>query len=352
MGLPQININFESLGLSAIKRSEKGVVALILKADEINHERLHKEKSYLFKNLSEVNKDDFSEENYKSIEMVFRGTPNKVLIELGTIQECLERLEYKTFNYLTCPNIEEDELVVVKSWIITQRKNNKMRKAVLPNFDADEESIINFATEDIVVGGDTYTANEFCPRIAGILAGLPFTRSSTYYVLNEVNSIKMTENPDEDIDNGKLILINDGRKIKIGRGVNSLTSTSDKKSDEFKKIKIVEAMDLIKEDIKNTFEDEYVGKVNNSYDNKMLFVSGVNNYFKKLQKDGVLDPNNDAIVDIDYDAQVEYLESKGLDLESMSEAQIRAFNTGSNVYLKGRVKPLDAMEDLELILNI
>ena len=352
MGLPQININFESLGLSAIKRSEKGVVALILKADEINHERLHKEKSYLFKNLSEVNKDDFSEENYKSIEMVFRGTPNKVLIELGTIQECLERLEYKTFNYLTCPNIEEDELVVVKSWIITQRKNNKMRKAVLPNFDADEESIINFATEDIVVGGDTYTANEFCPRIAGILAGLPFTRSSTYYVLNEVNSIKMTENPDEDIDNGKLILINDGRKIKIGRGVNSLTSTSDKKSDEFKKIKIVEAMDLIKEDIKNTFEDEYVGKVNNSYDNKMLFVSGVNNYFKKLQKDGVLDPNNDAIIDIDYDAQVEYLESKGLDLESMSEAQVRAFNTGSNVYLKGTVKPLDAMEDLELILNI
>lgn len=352
MGLPNINISFESLGLSAIKRSEKGVVALILKNNQVDSKRASKEKSYVFKNLSEVKKDNFNEEEYKSIEMIFRGTPNKVLVESGTVEECLKRLEYKAFNYLTCPSIEEDELIIVKSWIMTQRKNNKMRKAVLPNFDADEESIINFATEDIVVGQDTYTANQFCPRIAGILAGLPFTRSSTYYVLNEVNSIKMSENPDEDIDDGKLILVNDGRKIKIGRGVNSLTSTTDKKSDEFKKIKIVEAMDLMKEDIKNTFEDEYVGKVNNSYDNKMLFVSGVNNYLKKLQKDGVLDPNNDAIIDIDYDAQVEYLESKGLDLESMSEAQVRAFNTGSNVYLKGTVKPLDAMEDLELILNI
>ena len=61
------------------------------------------------------------------------------------------------------------------------------------------------------------------------------------------------------MDNGKLILINDGTKIKIARGVNSLTTTSDSKGDDFKKIKIMEAVDMIRDDIRTTFEDEFVG---------------------------------------------------------------------------------------------
>lgn len=349
MGLPQIKIAFETLAVSAINRSQNGIVALILKDAKAG--------SYEFKSLDEVNKEDFSDVNYDFIKLAFRGTPNKVVVEVilsnsDSYTSGLTNLVNKKWNYLAIPQIEQGECEVIKSWIVDQRRNGKMRKAILPKFIADHEAIINFATEEIKVGDKVYTSAEYCARIAGIVAGLPFTRSSTYFVLDEVESIKEHSNPDEDIDAGKLILINDGRKIKIGRGVNSLTSTTVKKSIEFKKIKLMECMDLIYEDIRNTFEDEYVGKVNNHYDNKCLFVTAVNAYFKTLQKDDILDPNNDAYIEVDTEANRLYLESRGIDTDKMSEAQVKAANTGSIVLLKGKVKPLDAMEDLDLIINI
>ena len=98
------------------------------------------------------------------------------------------------------------------------------------------------------------------------------TISCTYAPLNELTDIKrMTEQEGNTaVDNGKLILINDGEKVKIGRAVNSFVTTVDGKGDSFKKIKIVEAMDMINNDIRKTAEDSYIGKYANSYDNKCL----------------------------------------------------------------------------------
>ena len=70
--------------------------------------------------------------------------------------------------------------------------------------------------------------------------------------------------------------------------MNSLTSTSDGKGDDFKKIKIIEAVDMIRDDIKKTFEDEFVGRMENSYDNKIIFIAAVNKYFSDLAGQGVL----------------------------------------------------------------
>ena len=70
------------------------------------------------------------------------------------------------------------------------RDNKSIKvKAVLPNTPADNEGVINFATTDIVVGENTYTASEYTARIAGILAGTPLNISATFTTLPEVISI-------------------------------------------------------------------------------------------------------------------------------------------------------------------
>src|SRR5699024_288861 len=131
-------------------------------------------------------------------------------------------------------------------------------------------------TDGIEVNGKTYSASEYTGRIAGAVAALPFTRSFTYYKFPEIESITESATPDVDIDNGELILINDGKDIKVGRGVNSLTTTSVEKAEDFKSIRFVEVIDLIRDDIRTTFNDEYVGKVNNTYDNQVLFITSIN----------------------------------------------------------------------------
>ena len=262
--------------------------------------------------------------------------------------KALARLANKKVNYIAIPGADEVRMQALVSWIKSKRTNDKKTfKAVTANITADDEGIINFTTENIKVGSKTYTAKDYVCRIAGILAGLPFTRSSTNYELPEIESITEHLNPDEDIDNGQLILIFDGEVVKIGRGVNSLTTTSPSKGEKFKKIRVVEAIDLIRDDIKTTWIEMYSGKVNNTYNNKLLFLGAVNAYFKDLQKQEVLDPSFEALAEIDIESQRIYLQSIGVEVEDMKDQEIKEYPTGDKVFVKAKGSILDAMEDLD-----
>ena len=352
MGLPQINIVFRSLATSAITRSARGIATLIIKDETAT------EKTYNFKKFVDVTKDTFSTKNYDLIKLAFLGNPSKLIVEVinetnkRTINTVLKDLEVKKLNYLAYPQAEEVDNTLIQTWIVSCRKEGKKFKAVLANIDSDEEGVINFTTTGMQSGTESYTTAEYCARLAGIFAGLPLTRSATYFVLNELDSIVEHDDPNADIDNGQLILTNDGEKIKIARGVNSLTNTPAPKSDDFKKIKLVEAMDIMYEDVKKTFEDEYIGQVLNSYDNKVIFLTSINAYFKQLSKEGVLDPNYNNLAEIDVEANELYLQSKGINTDTMTEQQIKEANTGSFVFFKANVKLLDAMEDFDFNIYI
>ncbi|TCO69502.1 phage tail sheath C-terminal domain-containing protein [Marinisporobacter balticus] len=351
MGLPQINIEFSGKAVTAVERSARGIVAIILKDDTGTFET----KEYT--SIDEIEATDWIADNLDYIKKTFMGTPSKVICErLDTTAEdynvALTRLGSRKWNYLTIPDLAN--ATDIETWIKSKRDNDKKTfKAVLPNAStADHEGIINFTTSNIKVGDKTYTTAEYCCRIAGILAGLPFTRSATYYALPEIESITESATPDADIDAGQLILVNDGEKIKIGRGVNSLVSTTVKKTEDFQKIKIIEVMDMIKDDIRDTFNNYYVGKVNNIYDNQVLFFTSVNAYCKGLAGDEILDPNFQNKADVDVEAQRLAWEGVGTDTSGLKDQEVKENSFRSNVYAKANIKIVDAMEDLEFSISI
>lgn len=350
MGLPKILIEFKTLAETLIARSERGIVAVILK-DNSNSTETH-----TYTKETDIVKSHYTTTNLAYLSLIFRGNPSKVIVERistdADISTALERLKNKQWYYLTVPDITDEEKETVLEYIKEQRTQyHKTFKAVLPNCAAGVEGIVNFTTDNIKVGTKTYGASEFCPRIAGILAGLPLNRSATYYVLPEVESITESETPDEDVDNGKLILINDGTKIKIARGVNSLTEFTNEKGQDFSKIKIVEAIDMIRDDIRTTFEDEFVGKVENSYDNKIVFIAAINKYFKDLASRGVLYDQFDNKAEIDVEATREWL-SQTKDVSAWEDEQIKTANTGTNVFVKANIQIQDAIEDLHFGIYI
>lgn len=350
MGLPKILIEFKTLADTIIQRSERGIVAVILKDNSNNTE------SYTYTQERDIVKSHYTATNLAYLSLVFKGNPSKVIVERinadGDISTALERLKNKQWYYLTVPQITAEEINTVSQYIIEMRTQyHKTFKAVLPNCPAGHEGIINFATDNMKVGTKVYSTAEYSARIAGILAGLPLNRSCTYYTVDEVESITESVTPDEDIDNGKLILINDGTKIKIARGVNSLVKFDENKGKDFAKIKIVEAVDMIRDDIRNTFEDGYVGKVENSYDNKVVFIAAVNKYFKDLASRGVLYDQFDNKADIDIEATRDWLvQSK--DISEWDDEQIKMANTGTYVFVKANIQIQDAIEDLNFKIYI
>ena len=344
MGLPKILIEFKTLAETLITRSERGIVAIIVRDNS------NTKTSYSFSSENEIVKSHFTTNNLAYLHLAFLGSPSKVLVERLTTEEnldaVLERLKIRKWNYLTMPDATELETSALSDFVIEQRDiYHKTFKFVGANVQANHEGIINFTTDNIKAGGKTYSVAGYCPRIAGVLAGLPLNRSATYYVLDDIESIDESETPDTDIDAGKLIIINDGTKFKIGRGVNSLTTTTDTKGEDFKKIKIIEAVDMIRDDIRTTFEDDFVGKVENSYDNKIVFLAAVNKYFRDLASQGVLYDQFDNKAEIDIEGNRDWL-SQTKDVSGWDDEKIKTANTGTNVFVKANIQIQDAIEDL------
>lgn len=270
--------------------------------------------------------------------------------KVADITTALEKLLNLKWNYLVIPEIDTDSLTFVSAWIKEQRAKQKTFKAILPNYRGDHEAIINFTTDNIssTLSDTPFTTAEYCVRIAGMLAGLSLTRSSTYFVLSDILSADTPTDAGERIDKGEFVIIYDGEDFKVGRGVNSLVTFTTDHGEDFSKIKIVEGVDLYNDDIRSTFESYYIGKYINDYDNKQAFVAAVNAYNKALEGD-VLDKSYDNKTSIDLNAQRLYLESKGIDTSNLDDVAIAKANTGSNVFVTGNIKFVDAMEDLDMI---
>ena len=331
LGLPNFNFIFQSKGVSAIERSARGIVAVILKDDTEGEEQ------NVYNKVDDVDFTQWTEDNYNYLKLIYEGAPSKVIAmrvatNVESYNAVLKKLKDLKWNYLCIPGIKAADTTMIGAWIKQYRNDEKKTfKVVLPHYAGDHEGIINFTTENITssVTGKKHTAAEYCARIAGILAGLSLSRSSTFYVLNDVSSAEVPDDPNERIDAGELILTFDGSQ----------------------KIKIVEGMDLYMDDIRETFEKYYVGKVINDYDNKQMFVAAISSYHKELLGD-VLDRSYDNTVSVDVDAQRNYLEGRGTDTSEMDDTAVAEANTGSKVFVTSNVKFVDAMEDLKMTVNM
>lgn len=407
-GRPQIIIDFQTKSTTAITRSGRGVGVLILNDENVTD----KVVMHTIVDTTEIPESGITDRNVDLIKKALLGTPSKLFILLippktyevseevevpgegdasdttvttvvthtvtSTIKQA-DALKYANtlkFNYIAHPSGTNQDQQDLASWIKSQRQNkHRTIKGVVANVDADSYGVINFTTGNIrVVNPDytdalvaaegvaenipatiphylTYTTAEYTARILGIACGVTLDRSMTYYELSEIVDCDVYDDIDENINNGELCLMDegDGNGVKIARACNSLHTFTTNVGQDFRYIKIVEAIDLITDDVRDTFRDDYIGKVNNSYDNKMLFVAAILVYFEEL-KGTVLDGSSTVIntVDIDVAANTNYAKLHGDDTSDMTIQELREYNTGTNVFLDGRITPLNAMEDLKI----
>lgn len=356
MGLPNINIEFKSTAITAITRGERGVVAMILLDSSNNGLKEIQSSTDIPSDLSTANKEQISLALIGSVK-----PPKKVVVyvlpeDATDYSAAFTAFETVTFDYLVAPASQTTALTsAVATWVKNCRDNLlKKIKAVLPGSASDHEGIINFNTDNIKVGATTYSAKEYCARIAGMLAGCPLTISATFQALPEVTDVpRLTKSQlDTAINAGQLVLYYGMNGVQIARAVNSLVTTTQSKGESFKKIKIVDIIDLINDDIRRTAEKSFIGKYANSYNNKCLLISAINGYFDSLVADGLLDSDADNKVAIDAEAQRIYLTSIGTDVSSMKLQEIIKANTADKVYLAATLKPLDAMEEITLSVTI
>ena len=349
MGLPIIDISFKQLAKSAVIRSQRGIVALILK-DTTKTSLTVFDEGDIPSSLTEANQG--------LIKDVLKGSPNKIELYVlgseGEISEALTYFEGVEFNLMCMPSAETSDVTAIKAFI---KKMNDVVKykcdAMLANEEADSEAIINYTAKDIVVNGKSVTTANHTARMAGLIEGTPLHQSITFATLSDIDSIEnlTKEQADTRIDNGELILVREMGKVRVARGVNSLTTLTDVKGNAFQKIKLRKTLNLIHNDLRRVIVEKYIGKVPNNYDNKCILITEIKNYLDELATEQLIEKVN--TVGIDLIAQKKWLkDNTNLDVNAMTEQEIKEANTQSNVFIAISLKVVDAMEDILVSVEI
>lgn len=303
MGMPSINIIFRELAKTFEQRNDNGIVALVLANNSGMNPKEYRPGDDLDASIAKDAK----------IQIQFameggREKPQKVICffgqsEYADLDTILDELDNVKFDYLTFGSaLQEDQKAKVTKWIKEKRESGKKVKAVLANTTANDEGIINYTTESVTISGEEYDAGEF-------------------------------------------IVFRDGDYIRVARGINSLTTVSDTKTDDFKKIKMIDVMDHVSTDLTDTIKNNWLGQYPNNYDNKCLLLANCQEYLDGLVSRTIL---SSASIEIDIEGNKKYLESKNEDTVNMTEDQIKKALTGENVFLSSQMGILDAMENFNI----
>lgn len=346
MGLPEINITFSSTASTAVLRSARGIVCLLLK-DSTATDGITEYTSTL-----QIDAKKWTEGNIRYIKEVLLSGCSKVFCvrigDDGFDADAQALADSIKWNWLACPETASTVQTAIVEYIKAKNKSTPGRrvKAVVYNATApNDDHIVNYTNSTVTrTNGTAESGATYTPRLAGVLAALPFTRSATYFVLDDLDAVAEPADANSDINAGKFVLINDYGEPKIGADVTSLTT---EESGKTKSICIMEAMDLILEDIYETFKRVYVGKFKNKYSNQALFLAAVNKYFIDLAKEDVLDPEYRNLAEIDVEAQRSaWIDAGKAEAVDWDDTTVKKNTYRAKMFLKANVKILDAIEDL------
>lgn len=219
--------------------------------------------------------------------------------------------------------------------IIESMRNDEGRyvQAVVADYDgADCEGIIN-SVSGAIIDGVTFTKEDFVAIVAGMTAGASFNESNTARKIKGATSIT---NPLTDgeiktaLGDGKFLLSasSDG-SIKVEQDINSLHTFTLEKNYNFSKNRVIRTLDEIGTSVKITWENTYMGKVDNNKTGRGLFKADLINYGNELQRRGGIQ------------------EFKGADDITISQGEAL-----DSVLVTWGVMPVDSMEKLYMTVNV
>lgn len=254
---------------------------------------------------------------------------NEALAALKTVQ--LNTLCYPYDD--TTPATVEANKAAIATWIAAMRDDEGVKcQAVLANYDADSEGIINVVQGIMLSDGTSLTAAQVTAWVAGATAGASITTSNTgmKYVgaVDVVNRMTKSEMESAVGDGEFIFKVDSAQNVTVVYDINSLTSVTAEKGKMFTKNRVIRTIDNIANDITSIFESNYVGKVNNNEDGRALLKGALADYFTTLE-------NMEAIQNFET-----------------NDVEVTAGNDSDAVLVTANIQPVDSVEKIYITVNL
>lgn len=350
MGLPTISVEFKALATSAIVRSARGILAVVIQDSTASW------NSLICATVDDLKENEFTAENYAILKRAFDASPYRLVVVRvasgAAITAATAILDKAAYNWVCSPVGDYQAGLVEYVKKVNGAKRVRPAKALVTGISkADNMHVVNVANTAVQLNGkaDDTPMLEYLPYLAGVLATCPMDRSVTYKAMTDLERVTEVEKLDDTIDGGNLVLFLDDDTVRIARGVNTLTTLEGTSyTPGMMKIAVVEAMDMIQEDIIRTFKTYYLGKKKNTADNQALFVSDVLTYLHSLADEDILERTGTISAAIDVAAMRKAWLQDDSSTASLTDEQIKCKPYRSYVFLTAQAQILDAMEDMKL----
>lgn len=214
------------------------------------------------------------------------------------VETMLAKLKTEDANVIVYPYLKSTTSAstaqqTIANWVkAMQEEEGKNITAVLTNYVADSQYVINNVQGVTLSDGSTLTAAETGAWIGGVTAGAKITESNTARKFVGAIDItpRMTKTEMETaIKAGKLILtVDKSQNVTVVADVNSLTSTTQTLGDIMKQNRSVRTACGIREDIGTVWDSNIKGKYNNNEEGRSIFKSALVEYFADLERRGAI----------------------------------------------------------------
>ncbi|MFU0784497.1 MAG: Phage tail sheath protein [Thermoanaerobacterium thermosaccharolyticum] len=292
--LPGAYINFLTNTPLSITVGDRGIVVLL---QEMSAGKAREMYEITATDTSKY-PEGITDEEKLLVNEALKGAQKVIVYNLGdnhtseTIATALETLKTVNFNVLCYPYDGEDygtNKATIQTWIESMRDDEGVKiQAVMANYKADSEAIINVTQGVKLSDGTELTPAQTTAWVAGITAGANINQSNTGKTYTGAIDVvpRMTKSEMETaIENGEFIFkVDSAQNVTAVYDINSLTSYTADKGKQFRKNRLIRTIDNVNNDINAIFEATYVGKVDNTADGRSLLRASLIEYFNELQR--------------------------------------------------------------------
>ena len=286
--LPGAYVNFVNASKSSSNIGDRGVVAIALAFNKFAGEVKTITASEFVKDCEKLLGVAYTSEEAKPLREIFLHSNKVHIYDLGetkSVSDAVNALEAYEFNILCAyTNVAEEVsayIAAVKKW--RDEMGKKCQVVVYNQENPNHEGVINVVSTVSDEGAHEYALVAF---VAGAEAGCKVNESCTNMLYDGEYTVvadKTQANLEECLANGEVVFHLVYGDIRMLEDINSLTTVTADKGEDFKYNQTIRVIDQIANDIAKLFNTKYLGKIANNPSGRVSLWGDIVAHHKELE---------------------------------------------------------------------
>lgn len=289
--LPGSYINFVTTAKATSTLGDRGTVAIALPLGKAVGTVIELTPSDFVQNANDLLGYEYGADELIALREIFCNANKVYVYDLGTdgaktVADACGAFEAYDFNILCAYTGTESDISAyitqVKSWRDDMGK--KCQVVVYNATKPDHEGVINVVSTVSDEGADAYALVAW---VAGAEAGCAVNASCTNMLYNGEYTVvtdKTQAQLEDCIENGQIAFHLVYGDVRMLEDVNSLTSTSADKGEDFKNNQTIRVIDQIANDIAKLFNTKYLGRIPNNASGRVSLWGDIVAHHRQLEE--------------------------------------------------------------------